>query len=208
MVHYMIKLMAHLTNPPILEFREVFVKDCMMLYSDISLILQCKNIDFGHVSWPHYMYKQYYDNKQLMFHIIDNILDINTKDHNLEHGLVLLSKICTEDIWSNPNNNDIVKYAMNNGCLNNFTFVNFNATHQRRISKYHSIVRFGKLVGYLTIISFDRFKGYYNLEKYYYIIHTMLLIMKAQQRLSAKGQLNYSLPNTVIKHLIIPFIYQ
>ena len=153
MVYVVIKQMAYLTNPPTLEFRKAFVKGHSMSFEDIPLILQCKNIDFGHVDWPHYRIRNYYDNKQLMYHVIDNIVDINIKGNNLERGIALLCKICTEDIRGNPNNGDIVNYIMNNGCLNNLTFVHFKVTHQPRIRKYNRIVCFGELVNYLTTIS-------------------------------------------------------
>ena len=197
--------MAHLTNPSTLEFREAFVKGHPLSSIDIPLILQCKNIDFGHVSWPHYATRDYYDNKQLMYHVIDNIVDINIRDENLEYRLSLLSKICTTDTYVND---DIYNYVMNNGCVNNLTFILFKKCEGNHIAKYDSTIRFGNLVSYLTRVSFDRFRGYYNIEKYYYMIHTMLLVMKAQQMVSVKGQVWYSLPNTIIKHLIIPFIYQ
>ena len=205
MIHLTIKQMAHIINPPTLEFREAFIKGHQITYNDIPLILQCKNIDFGHVSWPSLIRKYYYTNEQLMFHIIDNIMDINMRDENLSHGLTLLCKIYTTNIHSS---NNVSNYVMNNGYINNLTFTNFRTTYSNHYIKCCSMVHFESLVNYLTIISFDKFRGYYNIEKYYYMIHTMLLIMKAQQRLSIKSQTYHSLPNTIIKHLIIPFIYQ
>ena len=202
MVHLVIKSMAHPINPPTLEFREAFVKDCIISFTNIPLVLQCRNIDFGHVLWPSCACRNYYNNEQLMFHIIDNIVDVNVRDNNILDGFTLFDKIYIEEkyanIGSNNNNKNIIKYFMNNGCINNLTFTIFKVNFDNRLNKYQSVIRFGNLVNYLTGISFDRFRGYYNIEKYYYMIHTMLLIMKAKQKL----------PNTIIKHLIIPFIYQ
>ena len=197
--------MAHLTNPPTLEFKEAFLKGHSMSFEDIPLILQCKNIDFGHVKWPGCAYRIYYNHKQLMFHIIDNIMDINVMDNNLPCGFALLCKVCSIEGHTNSN---IVDYVINNGYINNLTFIIFKTNHIAHVNKNYSMVHFEKLINYLTEVSFDKFRGYYNIEKYYYMIHTMFLIMKVQQKSSVKNQLKYSLPNTIIKHLIIPFIYQ
>ena len=103
-------------------------------------------------------------------------------------------------------------YMVNNGCITKQAFKSdcgdASCCRHDNFCKCCPHKHFGKLVKYLTKVSLNKFKGYYNLEKYYDMIYTMLLIMKAQQRLTSTGSTGKSLPNTIIKHLIIPFVYQ
>ena len=173
-----------------LEFTQVFEEGYEISTKDIPNILKCKNIDFGHVLWPDAYYSDFYSDYQLISHIIDNIIGVNVRDNNCVTRTTLLGKICYGEIIKS-----ILSYILNNGYLGNLSFEIVNNIFDIDNDIY---TQSNKLSNYLTIVSFNRFKGYYNLEKYYYITHTMLLVMKAQ----------HVLPRTIIKHLIIPFIYQ
>ena len=186
-----------------LEFTEVFTKGQHVGINDndIEIMMKCKNIDYGHVSW--WTYKDFYSNIQYVTHIVDNIIDINKYDNNNEHSFTYFTKIL-----SYYNSSHTIHYVLNNGCVNEESFNIYQKLSSRIHDRFcaccpHKL--FDKLTSYLTKVSLNRFKGYYNIEKYYDMIYIMLLIMKAQQKLSHTGS---TLPSAVIKHLIIPFIYQ
>ena len=88
-----------------------------------------------------------------------------------------------------------INYILNNGYISSGTF-SFITSSPKILAPM--INKFRGLVKYLTNISLNRFTKFYNIEKYYDMVATMLLILKAQQRV----------PSAIIKHLIIPFIYQ
>ena len=183
------------------EFTKVFTKGANMAnhYDYSSIIMLCKNIDFSHVRWIH-VHSSFYNDVQCMVHIIDNIIDINAHDNNDNRMYTFFTKIMQYSTSSY-----IMHYMLNNGYVNDDTFSIYskygyldNTCNWHGSCKCCPNKRFDKLVNYLTMVSLNRFKGYYNIEKYYDMMITMLLILKAQQRV----------PSAVIKHLIIPFIYQ
>ena len=182
-----------------LEFTDVFrnghdMTDC---YKDeaIRTIMECKNIDYGHVIWM-FSKKDFYNNINCMIHMIDNIIDVNTHDYHCANTYTFFVKV-----MYNCSILQITNYMLNNGYINNTSFEDyFDLTRTQHCFKRvnYPNKHFDKLVNYLTKVSLSKFKGYYNLEKYYDMFHIMLLVMKAQQRL----------PTAIIKHLIIPFVYQ
>ena len=185
-----------------LEFTKVFpkghdMKDC---WSHKPTIMKCKNIDFGHVDWIDISPK-FYDSTSCMVHIIDNIIDVNICDGHHKQAYTFFTKIIR---YSNKPH--IIHYMFNNGCINKESFtIYFNSrifdnddNRHRHFCKCCKYKQFDELTSYLTKVSFNRFKGYYNIEKYYDILKVMLLVIKAQ----------HVIPTTIIKHLIIPFIYQ
>ena len=127
----------------------------------------------------------------LVYYITDNIVDINVLEHQNDRydSYTLLGNIV---IFSN--NDDVcAKYVLNNGHVNNETFSS--------LDECDGCVEYSRhrhLVKYLTRISLTRFTKFYNIDKYYNTATIMLLIIKKQQRL----------PSAIIKHLIIPFVYQ
>ena len=168
-----------------MDFKDVFVKGCKIRPTDTSIIMKCKNIDFGHVNWQ-LVDDKFYDNEQLMFHIIDNIVDINAYDNNNSIDYYnFISKIMRYS-----KKLPIAHYVFNNGGVNNDSFNDMYG----RDKNY----KYKQLVEYLTIISLNKFSRHYNIEKYYNVCHMLLLVMKVQR----------VLPTAVIKHLIIPFVYQ
>ena len=180
-----------------LEFTEVFPKGCNMAKCDnLDIILKCKNIDFGHVCWCR-LGSDFYDNKPHMFHITNNIIDINTHDNHSESMFPFFSKVVRYS-----KSISVIHYVFNNGCVNNESFEDYFESHWGFTHKQFCLCcphkQFDKLTYYLTSVSLSKFKGYYNLEKYYDMLYTMLLILKVQQQL----------PSVVVKHLIIPFVYQ
>ena len=185
-----------------LEFKRTFPKDHIIHSRDIPLIMKCKNIDFGYVNWCSELPCYYYNDKGLMAHLIDNIIDITVKDGASASNFTLFDKVmCYSDRSS------IKKYMLNNG------YVNYGICHRVSLwgnsnSVNSTFLKYMSLINYLTNASFGRFKGYYNIEKYYYIVHIMLLIMKVQQKMACIGSTLPSLPPVVIKHLIIPCVYQ
>ena len=191
-----------------LEFKEVFPKGHNITHRDTQTIMKCKNIDFGHVMWPLSCRINTYfgpDNTdaiiysydQLMYHIIDNIVDINTYDNDDPDGrYTLFSKII------HIQNKSVISHILNNGGVNNRTFKIIRADCSLHYTQSNLLQQSSKLVKWLTDISFSRFVGYYNLEKYYYILPVLLLVTKTQQKS------HNHLPTNIIKYLIIPYIYQ
>ena len=180
-----------------LEFTEVFPKDCIIInYPNyVETIMKCKNIDFGHTDWI-VLSGILYDDVPCMVHIIDNIIDIDTHDNNRYTRYTFFGKVITYSRIPS-----VIHYIFNNGHINNKTFeIYFSGlqTYHHNFCKCCPHKQFDKLTNYSTKVSLNKFKGYNNLEKYYDMLNIMLLILKAQQRL----------PTAVIKHLIIPFIYQ
>ena len=167
-----------------IDFKDAFDKGYKIKSTDIDTIFKCKNIDFGHVNWQA-VCESFFGNVQLMFHISDNIIDVNTHDDNDNRNYNFISKIIhySRDLL-------IVYYVFNNGGVDNHSF---NSMYGSDINwKYRELVK------YLTIVSLNKFARYYNIEKYYDVCHVILLVMKVQR----------VLPTAVIKYLIIPFVYQ
>lgn len=186
-----------------LEFKQAFQQNHFITNKDIPLIMQCKNIDFGHCKWPQclsthnrpgplYVTVPLYTTVDLMEHVIDNILNINTYNNNNSNRDTLFCILC---VYST---NSIIEYAINNGYLNNTSFDDVCNNYIWYYNDNDLLYKFDIFVKYLTNVSFNKFPGYYNLEKYYYITHMLLLITKSQK----------ILPSTIIKHIIIPLIYQ
>ena len=176
-----------------LEFKQAFPKGSYVHhnYNNIQTILKCKNIAFDHIDWFGDD-RSAYNNVDLMFHLIDNIVDIDVTDR----GSVLCFTFFTK-IIRYTNNLAIIHHLLNTRCIQHSYFGQLG-NYQRQVrcvccQNKH----FDKLVNYLDSVSLSKFKGYYNLEKYYDMLYIMLLVMKAQRRL----------PTAIIKHLIIPFIY-
>ena len=177
-----------------LQFKEAFSKGQHINVNDIPTILQCENIDFGHVIWNiSSMYSHILNvNNDFMVHLVNNIIDISVhgnNDNRLYHSFI-------SGIISNGNTK-LLGYVINNRCINSQVLIDKTicyGSHERR-----SFIR--NLLGvstYLNNISSNKFTGYYNLEKYHYMIHIMLLVTRVQT----------VLPRCIIKHLIIPFIYR
>ena len=184
-----------------LEFTEVFtLGQCVDRYS-IYTIIKCKNIDFSHVAWIF----DIFDDEQAIYHITDNIIDINAAEYDIPGypSYTLLEYIIRNTTSCNitVGNRQALYYLLNNGCINNdtFTFYNDDKYNDDEYNDGHlTLSKYKYLVKYLTDTSLGKFKGYYNIKRYYDMVTTMLLILKAQQWL----------PSTIIKYLIIPFIYQ
>ena len=177
-------------------YSEGYTMDSVIYHT--NTIMRCKNIDFGHINWFS-VPEDFYNNTKCIMHIVDNIIDINAHDNNCKKAYTFFTKIIQYS--SEPH---IIHYMLNNSYISSkcfeiyFNFPSIFNEHNHVFCKCCPHKRFDKPTYYLTKVSLNRFKGYYNIEKYYDIIHTMLLIMKAQHKI----------PAIVIKHLIIPFIYQ
>ena len=173
-----------------LEFTEVFNEEEHISSCDIELVMKCKNIVFDHVKWFRSDIDMY-RNVDLVLHLINNVVDINVKDGG--DCYTLFSKILAYS--RNP---ITIHYLLNNKCIQYSYFRRISLDHGMDLCNCCVDKQFDKLTEYLTVISLNRFVGHYNIEKYYDTLKTMLLVLKVQQEL----------PNALIKHLIIPFIYQ
>ena len=188
-----------ITNKPMLDFKDVFVKGYKITPTDIPTLMTCKNIDFGHTYWMYLNTSLYYNDVHLMTHIMDNILDVNANDGDNDeyHPFIVIliyynNTICLIDILLNNvgvayDTFDEIKTNQHSEYIFEQCKINLYA-HQKHI----------QLLKYLTSVSLNKFTKYYNLVKYYDMIHTMFLLVKVQKKV----------PNTIIKHLMIPFVYQ
>ena len=169
-----------------LEFTEVFPRGAYV--TNIDDIRKCGNINFSHVKWSLGIFQ----NHSIVCHIVDNILDINAWEYqSREH--TLLDNIIRAG-FSHEQIKRSVNYMMNNGYVNIDTF---NVVH--RLGRIYVVLnRYKNLVIYLTTISLGKFTKFYNVEKYYDTMIVMLLVLKVHK----------VLPKNVIRHVIIPFIYQ
>ena len=172
-----------MTDYPTLEFKEVFHKYQKLSFFDMKTVLRCRNIDFDHVNWPIDLFHTLHYNINLLTHLINNIMDISV------YGLECHSHKTFASGIIRYNRPSVAKSMVNARYLNNKDFIDALAVFYKQPML---------LVKYLTQISLDKFKGYCNTERYYHMIHTMLLVMKVQKKV----------PTTVVKHLIIPFVYQ
>ena len=186
-----------------LEFTKVFTKGQFVDIRDIKTIMRCKNIDYGHVCWWH-MCVDFYSNMYCVSHVVDNIIDINVCDSNNRNRYTYFV-----EILRHTSSSHIVHYMLNNCYINEKSFNDYLRYHSCEDRNYFCECcphkQFDKLTSYLTKVSLNRFKGYYNIEKYHDMMYIMLLIMKAQQKVP---YVRSTLPSAIIKHLIIPFIYQ
>ena len=185
-----------------LEFTKVFTKGQYIDMNNIEMIKKCKNIDYGHTYWT--MHIRFYTDITFVTHVIDNIIDVNAHNDGDKNNNTYFIKILR--YASDPR---VLHYVFNNGYINEKSFDDYLKCdfygHLKYFCRCCPRKQFDKLTSYLTKVSLNKFKGYYNIEKYYDIIYTMLLILKTQQKLPHIGS---TLPSAVIKHLIIPFIYQ
>lgn len=175
-----------------LDFRNVFSATHQITSNDIPIIMKCKNIDFGHVNWQLISTREYLGDTQLMFHLIDNVLDVDIRDNYCVNYFTLFVKIAYY-----TNNHLIVEYMSNNGGVTNFSYTLLNKS-ANVIANYKWYTKYEQLVKYLTDVSLNKFTKYYNIVKYYDICYLMLLITRVQKKV----------PKIVIRHLIVPFIYQ
>ena len=182
-----------------LDFKNAFTKGHKIDSTDIETLMMCKNIDFGYVDWTNLDSRAHYNNANLMLHIIDNILDITANDNRVEGYLsfVILLLYYNGSIW-------IINRLFDNGGVTYDIFDSIytncydKCEYKQCVIHLHVHQKHIQLLKYLTSVSLNKFTKYYNLVKYYDMIHTMLLIIRVQKRV----------PNIIIKHLIIPFVYQ
>ena len=177
-----------------LEFTETFNKGQQITEDDIPTIMQCKNIDYDHVNWNiRRMYKQVLtENTQFMMHLVHNVIDINSCYVN---GCSHYSFICNIIIHSDD---AILKYVINNRGFNKKLLSEIKSRCMVSMNQYLMFDKLLKLSKYLNKKAVHKFPGYYNLERYYNMMHTMLLVMKVQT----------IFPKCVIERIIIPFIYR
>ena len=167
-----------------LEFTKVFPKGTRVIISSTEEIMKCKNIEFDHVCWSTDIFKNF----ELVCHITDNIVDVNVIEYEINR---CLSHTLLGNIINYSKHDDIcIEYVLNNGHINSETFDSLDECGEYSQHRH--------LVEYLTKISLNRFTRFYNIDKYYDTATIMLLIIKTQQRL----------PSAIIKHLILPFVYQ
>ena len=126
-----------------------------------------------------------------MVHLVNNIVDVTIYDNNDPAHYSFMRNIIAHS------NETVFKCAINNRCVNNelLIYINKNCA-QRKFS--HFIHKLPKLLVHLNKTSLYKYKGYYNLEQYHYMIPIMLFVTRVQT----------ILPKCVIKCLIIPFIYR
>ena len=187
-----------------LEFTKVFIKGQCVNYYDIETIMNCKNIEFGYVNWDNLFCVSVHYNIDFMNHITNNIINVNAHDNDNIQSYTFFTRVIRYGQFSN-----MVHNMLNNGYINDESFEKYHShdwlAECKIFCKCCPHKKYDKLVNYLTKVSLNKFKGYYNIEKYYDMIHTMLLILKVYPKLS---HIEFTLPSTIIKHLIIPFIYR
>ena len=167
--------------------------------------MKCKNIDFSHTKWSPLIFS----NTEYVCHIVDNIININMGEYRYEHSqcCTLLHNIimCAFALKSHEHAIQSTNYLLNNGNVSNNTFIFLN--HYSYPQYGPILYKYKHFVKYLTKISLGRFIGFYNIEKYYDTCVILLLIIKVYQRSPNNGH-NQWLPPNVIKHLVLPFVYQ
>ena len=183
-----------------LEFKEVFPRGTVISTKNENDILNCKNIDFNHCEWTYNVLSNY----TVLCHIVDNIVNINANEYilnklshvpHISHISRTLLRNITEIVTRDNTNIKLINYILNNGHVTSDTL------DVRNICGYQTEImlrKYANLVIYLTKVSLSKFTGFYNIEKYYYMINTMLLILNTQK----------VLPKNIVKHVIVPFIYQ
>ena len=177
-----------------LEFTKIFNKGQLVTDDDIPIIMQCKNIDYGHVFWNiHFMFTHVFvNNVDFMIHLTNNIIDVSIHGNNKSTFHSFISGIVMRG------NKTTLKYVINNRYVNKELITYIESKCMMSLYQQSMIGNLRKLLKYLNNTSSDKFTGYYNLEKYHYMIPIMLLVTKIQT----------VLPKCIIKHLIIPFIYR
>ena len=180
-----------LITKQMLEFKEVFSEGSMVCESNEGDIIKCKNIEFDHVCWVPLCFT----NATLTWHIIHNIVDINIVEHQNggRNSATLLDNI----IFYTYDSNVYIEYILNNVHISNKLFASNSSS--LKLYKYKGLVK------YLTKVSLGRFTRFYNIQKYYDTCVIVLLVMKSLQ---FNKQITNSLPSNIIKHLIVPFVYQ
>lgn len=194
-----------------LQFNETFNKGHEITKSDAPLIMKCTNINFEHTKWKPVKndYTYFYEDHDLIKHIIDHVVDINKHDNDDYKRSTLMEKIVQ------LNDLKLFEYVLNNGYIN----INSLNIHKYKIyGRYYRMINqtiynmknkcfddLKKFVLFLDKVSFGQFKGYYNLLEHNYIMFIMLLVIKVIKKSNTNM---YCLPLPIIKHKIIPFIYQ
>ena len=176
------------------EFKEAFPQGHNLTINDISTVMKCKNIDFGHVNWHRYMPDFFskvvmYDTN-LLTHLTHNIIDVHVNGDNKRSYYSFIGGVyvfCDTTAF---------EYVINNRYINNEFFDKMNSG--TRIIYDNRYKKLKELMYYLTDVSLNKFPGFYNIEKYYDMIYIMLLVTRVQT----------ILPKSIVKHLIIPFVYQ
>ena len=175
------------------EFKETFPQGHKLSITDIPTVMKCKNIDYGHISWNGNIGNFYSNvivtNTDLLTHLTNNIIDVHINGDNNPSYFSFISGV------SMYSGETTLKYVVNNRCINNEFF-------ERTCYVYFSddpyCDKLKELIRYLTSVSLNKFAGFYNIKEYYNMMYTMLLVIKVQK----------ILPKSIIKHLIIPFVYQ
>ena len=109
-----------------LEFTETFKKGQMITSNDIPLILQCKNIDYGHVIWNiDYMYHRAFSHyNEFTMHLVNNIIDINSHPyHDRTKYCSYISGITQFGEMK------VVEYIINNRCTSSDLLVAIKREH-------------------------------------------------------------------------------
>ena len=179
-----------------LNFETVFTKGYSITDDDIPTLMQCTNIKYSHTNWTYGIFRDI----KVVQHVVDNIVDVNDPEYGSDMCTLLYNILCLNYINCTRDHSN-VKYILNNGYINKDTISRINNCSGRLLQSSiisSNISTVGKLIDYLTDVSLDKFTRFNNVEKYYYMIHTMLLIMKKQ----------HLVPPRIVKHLIIPFVYQ
>ena len=191
------------------EFTQIYQKGYMITLNDVDTIMKCKNIDFGHVTWP----SSFFNDTDVICHIVDNIVDVNVVEHTSKicYSYTLLQNIYNyvRDNQSIIYNWDMIGiyYLLNNGHVNEDTFVfmdNYGYIYETNNPLTKILNQYKCFVEYLVNLSMNKFTRFYNVEKYYDTCVIVLLVIKRYQKLGT----NKWLPTSIIKHLILPFIYQ
>jgi len=174
------------------------IKNCRFNYEEmqffINNITKYTNIDFSITSWPPALGDinlGIYKNDTIVKHLADNIINLNVEEQskidNKNENYTLLQKVL------NNNNTDLIYYVVDAGC-NLYLDI-----YKKFMDSIHllSYLKDFQLYIFNNFIFKDTNFIFKNTHKYYYMIQTMLLIIKHQK----------VMPNVLIKFKIIPFIY-
>ena len=180
-----------------LEFTKVFPLGNSITKDDADVVMRCKNIKFDHMFWT----IDNFNNVELMYHVIDNIVDINVLEYQSSgHGSFSL----LENVLVYADNDKcalLVHHIFDNGCINSDTL---NLLTEDIHDYVDDMQEYINLVNYLTRTSLDRFRGFYNIINYYDTCIVLLLVMKRYSKMVTTRWL----PSNVIKYLVLPFVYQ
>lgn len=177
-----------------LKFKETFPQRHRLTITDIPTVMKCKNIDFGHVNWNSYIMGFFshviIKDIHLLKHLTNNIIDVHVRGHNNKSYYSFINGVGV------CGNETAFKYVINNRSIDNEFFDKISDDIRVISSDYRNKLK--ELVRYLTDTSLNKFAGFYNTDEFYNMIYIMMLVTRVQK----------SLPKSIIKHLIIPFVYQ